>query len=107
MSIAALGLLMPIVSSAVSTVAKSLSAEPAQAPTPKENVREEFLSYARMSPMERMRASILKSMNMTEDDLNAMSADARKKVEQKIEELIKQEIEKDLGKKGVLIDIAV
>jgi hypothetical protein len=106
MSIAALGLLMPIVSSAVNTVAKNLS-EPAQAPTPKENVREEFLSYARMSPMERMRTSILKSMNLSENDLNAMSADARKKVEEKIEELIKQEIEKDLGKKGVLIDIAV
>lgn len=106
MSIAAMGLLMPIVSSAISTAANSLSA-PAQAPSPKENVREEFLSYARMSPLERMRASILKNMNLTEDDLNAMSADVRKKVEEKIEALIKQEIEEDLGKKGVLIDIAV
>lgn len=102
-----MGLIMPIASAAIRTVSDSLSSASAQSATPKENVREEFLSYARMSPMERMRASILKSMNLSENDLNAMSADARKKVEEKIEELIKQEIEKDLGKKGVLIDIAV
>lgn len=106
MTIAALGLLMPLASAAIRTVSDGLSSAAKPEPTPKESVRDEFLGYARMSPLERMRASILKNMNLTEDDLNAMPSEVRKKVEEKIEELVKQQIEKDLGKKGVLVDLS-
>jgi hypothetical protein len=107
MTIAALGLLMPLASAAIRTVSDGLSSAATQASTPKEKVRDEFLGYAKMSPMERMRASILKGMNLTENDVKAMSPADQKKLEEKIKELIKQEIEKDLTKKGQLIDIAV
>lgn len=70
-------------------------------------VEEQFLAYAKMSPMERMRASILKSMNLTEDDVKSMTPAEQKKIEEKIKELIEQEMEKDLRKKGLLIDVAV
>ncbi len=69
-------------------------------------VEEQFLAYAKMSPMERMRASILKDMNLTEDDVKSMSPADQKKLEEKIKELIKQEIEKDLAKKGQFIDLS-
>jgi hypothetical protein len=38
-----------------------------------DNVVQQFMDYAKMSPMERMRAQILKSMGLTEDDLKKMS----------------------------------
>src|ERR1700741_518048 len=56
--------------------------------SPVDSVEEQFLNYARMSPGERMRASILGSMGLTEDDLSAMSAADRQKVEDKIKQMI-------------------
>jgi hypothetical protein len=73
---------------------------------PAEDVEVEFLAYARMSPAERMRASILKSMGLSEDDLNAMSPQDRQKVENTIEEMIKQQMEEAQKKKGQLLDVA-
>ncbi len=64
----------------------------------------EFLKYAHMSPMERMRDSILKSMGLSEDSLKSMSPEARKAVEDKIKELIKQQMEKQQQTKGVSLD---
>jgi type IV secretory pathway TrbL component len=38
-----------------------------------DDVVQEFMNYAKMDPMERLRANILKSMGLTEDDLKNMS----------------------------------
>jgi TPP-dependent pyruvate/acetoin dehydrogenase alpha subunit len=59
-----------------------------------------------MSPMERMRAQILKSMGVTEDDLKKMSPEQQKAVEQKIEQIIKQELQKNAGTTGQVVDVS-
>ncbi len=93
------------------THSKPSSNAPVLDPAPdsgaKEDVEAEFLAYARMSPAERMRDNILKSMGLTEDDVNAMSPADRQKLEAKIKELIKQQLEEAAKKKGQLLDVAV
>ena len=59
-----------------------------------------FMDYAKMDPMARMRANILKSMGLTEDDLKKMTPEQQKAVEQKIEQIIKQKLEKNAGTTG-------
>ena len=99
--------IFPPTAASTGTTQRTSPATPAPNAPKYSPVEEQFLAYAKMSPMERMRASILKDMNLTEDDVKSMSAADQKKLEEKIKELIKQEIEKDLAKKGQLIDIAV
>jgi TPP-dependent pyruvate/acetoin dehydrogenase alpha subunit len=53
-----------------------------------------------MSPADRMRASLLSSMGLTEDQLKNMSPEQQKVVEQKIEDLIKQAAQKQIEKNG-------
>jgi hypothetical protein len=69
-----------------------------------DNVVQQFMDYAKMSPMERMRANILKSMGLTEDDLKKMTPEQQKAVEQKIEQLIKQQLQKNAGATGQLVN---
>lgn len=64
----------------------------------------DFLKLAHMTPMQRMRASILKSMNLTEDQLAKYPADERKKVEDEIKEKIKEKIGKN-SDPGQLVDL--
>jgi hypothetical protein len=71
-----------------------------------DNVLKQFMDYAKMSPMERMRAQILKSMGLTEDDLKKMSPEQQKAVEQKIEQIIKQELQKNAGTTGQVVDVS-
>src|SRR5689334_19356267 len=67
------------------------------------SVEQEFLKYAKMDPMTRMRASILKSMNLSEDDLAKMSPAQRSAVEQKIAQLIQQQLQKNSAKQGASV----
>lgn len=71
-----------------------------------DDVAKQFMDYAKMSPMERMRAQILKSMGLTEDDLKKMSPEQQKAVEQKIEQIIKQELQKNAGTTGQLVNLS-
>jgi len=71
-----------------------------------DDVVQEFLDYAKMNPMERMRANILKGMGMTEDDLKNMSPEQQKAVEQKIAQLIQQQLQKSANKTGQVVDIS-
>jgi TPP-dependent pyruvate/acetoin dehydrogenase alpha subunit len=64
------------------------------------------MDYAKMSPMERMRDSILKSMGLTEDDLKKMSPEQQKAVEQKIEQIIKQKLQQNAGQTGQVVDVS-
>jgi TPP-dependent pyruvate/acetoin dehydrogenase alpha subunit len=59
-----------------------------------------------MNPIDRMRANILKSMGLTEDDLKSMTPQQRQAVEQKIKDLIEQEFHKNADKKGQLVDVS-
>jgi TPP-dependent pyruvate/acetoin dehydrogenase alpha subunit len=71
-----------------------------------DDVVQQFMDYAKMSPMERMRAQILKSMGLTEDDLKKMSPEQQKAVEQKIEQMIKQQLQKNAGQTGQVVDVS-
>ena len=57
-----------------------------------QSVESQFKQLADMSPMERMRAQILQGMHLTESQLNALPADERKMVEDKIKDQIKQKM---------------
>jgi TPP-dependent pyruvate/acetoin dehydrogenase alpha subunit len=70
------------------------------------DVVQEFMDYAKMDPMERMRANILKSMGLTEDDVKNMSPEQQKAVEQKIAQMIRQELQKNAGKAGQVVDVS-
>ena len=71
-----------------------------------DDVVQEFMDYAKMDPMERLRANILKSMGLTEDDLKNMSPEQQKAVEQKIEQIIQQQLQKNAGKTGQVVNIS-
>jgi hypothetical protein len=72
----------------------------------KSSVEADFLKYAKMTPFDRMRAGILKSMNLTEDDLAKMSPDQQKAVEEKIRDAIEKQLEKQGQKTGSLVDLS-
>jgi hypothetical protein len=56
---------------------------------------DEFLAFMKKTPEERLRDQILKSLNMTEEDLEKMSPQERAGVEQKIKDIIKQKLTPD------------
>jgi hypothetical protein len=69
---------------------------------------DDFMAYANMTPAQKMRAAILGSMNMTEEQLNAMDPKERAKIEQKIKDIIKEKVEESIEKKtGVAVDLKV
>lgn len=59
---------------------------------PKANAEDEFLAYMKKTPEERLRDSILKSMGMTEEDLEGMPPEQRQAIEKKIAEIIKEKL---------------
>ena len=70
-------------------------------------VVQDFLNYAKESPAERLRASILKSMGLTQDQLDKMPPAQRQAVEKKIEDIIKQKLQQDGdGKPGQLVNVS-
>ena len=66
-----------------------------------------FLDYAKETPAQRMRDSILKSMGLTEADLNSMDPAKRKAVEDMITQKIKDAAEAAAkqGKTGLVADL--
>lgn len=52
----------------------------------------EFMSSAKEGGGGMMRAQILQSLGLTEDDLKSMSAEDRRKIEEKIEEMVRQKV---------------
>ena len=75
---------------------------------PAKTAKDEFLDYAKMTPAQKMRASMLSRLGVTEDKLNAMDPKERQKIEDKIKEMIKAEIEGPDGNrkaKGALVDV--
>ena len=69
---------------------------------------EEFLEYARQSPAERIRAAILEEMGISEDELEAMSPEARAAVEKAIADRIKDRLlAEDQPRPGSIVDVTV
>ena len=67
-----------------------------------------FNDYAKKTPAEKMRESILGAMGLTEEQLKAMSPKDREALEAKIREIMKHKIEEAMEKKdktGVLVDV--
>ncbi|THF62395.1 hypothetical protein E6C76_18960 [Pseudothauera nasutitermitis] len=57
-----------------------------------EATRAEFFEYMRKSPMERMRDAVLRSMGLTEEDLEAMPPEKREQVELEIAQRIRERL---------------
>ena len=73
--------------------AQSLASDEAKG----KSVVDEFLDFTGKSWEEKVRAMILKSMGLKEEDLAAMTPDDREKIEARIKEKIKEEVEKKTG----------
>ena len=86
--------------------ARSITANPSRNAA-SSNAVAEFLAYAKETPAQQMRDSILHQLGLTEDDLKAMSPKDRAKVEQKIADLVKQkgQINRLKKKTGVIVDL--
>lgn len=77
------------------------------AATPAKTAKDEFLDYAKMTPAQKMRAAMLGKLNVTEEQLKAMTPEERKKVEDKIKDMIKQQVENDPKMKtGSILDVS-
>lgn len=67
----------------------------------------ELEDYLKMSPAQRLRESLLKKLGLSEDDLAKMSPEQRKKVDQQMSDLAKQEMQKTSEKaKGNMVDVS-
>lgn len=69
-----------------------------------DQVTGDFLQYAKMSPMERMRANILKSLDLTEDKLSALPQEERQKIESQIKDQVRK-LMANSGGPGQLVSI--
>lgn len=64
-----------------------------------DSAKQEFLDFMAMDPQARMRAQMLGGMGLTEEQLAAMPADERKKIEDRIHEMIEAKVKEDTDKK--------
>jgi hypothetical protein len=77
------------------------------AAVPAKSAKDEFMDYAKLTPAQKMRAAMLSKLGVTEEQLKAMSPDERKKIEDKLKDMIKQQVENDpTMKKGSLLDVS-
>ena len=80
----------------------SLTAKPA------ETTEQKFLDYAKMTPAERMHAQMLAELGLTEDQFKAMSPADQQKVEDKIRDMIKKQVDNSPDKRtGMITDKSV
>mgnify|MGYP000335413392 FL=1 len=92
MSISSVGYSSPYAYAGVSTSTSSPIGEP--------SAKDEFLKFQSKSPAEKMRAMVMAKLGVTEEQVKAMSTEDRKKIEDKIQDMIKQQVQNDIGKKG-------
>ena len=86
--------------SGASSGSSSSSSSSADTSTNSNSVTAEFMKIAKMTPAQRMREQILKSMHLTEADLAAMTPAERSDVEKKIAEMIKERLAGQTGTDG-------
>lgn len=63
------------------------------------SAKDEFLEFMEMTPMERMRAQILRNLGVTEEQIAAMSPEERKKIEDKIRQIIEETVKREAEEK--------
>jgi hypothetical protein len=102
--------ILSIGSSAVSppSAAGAVSRAGAGAPADPTSPREAFEKFQAMTPAQKMRAMMLAKLGLTEEQVKAMSPEKRKAVEDKIKDMIKQQVQNDPTFKkntGVLADV--
>ncbi|HWU80246.1 MAG TPA: hypothetical protein VN158_09310 [Caulobacter sp.] len=68
-------------------------------PVGEPSAKDEFLKFQAMTPAQKMRAMMLAKLGLTEDEVKAMSPEDRKKVEDKLKEMIKQQVQDDPERK--------
>jgi hypothetical protein len=89
----------PSLGASSSSSSTSLTAKPAK------TAAQQFLEYANMTPAERLHAQMLAKLGLTEDQFNAMSPADQQKVEDKIREMIKQQLQQSNDKRtGMITD---
>ena len=71
-----------------------------------DSVTQDFLDYAKMSPAERMRENILKRLGMTEQQFEKLSPAQQQAVNQKIQQIMLQQIQQNAGKTGQLVNVS-
>jgi len=66
----------------------------------------ELERYVKMTPAQRLREDLLKKLGLTEDDLAKMEPKERAGVEQKITELMQEQLQKtpEAQRKGAIVD---
>jgi len=70
------------------------------------SAKDEFLKFQAMTPAQKMRAMMLAKLGLTEEQVKAMTPEERKKVEDKLKDMIKQSVQNDPEKKGKTGQIA-
>ena len=70
------------------------------------SVVQDFLDYAKMSPAERMRENILKSLGMTEQQFEKLSPAQQQAVNQKIQQIMLQQLQQNSSKTGQLVNVS-
>ncbi len=69
---------------------------------------QQFLQYANMTPAQRMFASMLGKLGITEDQFKAMSPADQQKIEDKIRDMIKKQLDNSAQKPtGMITDKSV
>jgi hypothetical protein len=70
------------------------------------SVVQDFLDYAKMSPAKRMRENILKSLGLTEQQFEKLSPAQQQAINQKIQQIMLQQIQQNAGKTGQLVNVS-
>ena len=83
----------PATSPSATQSSSSLTAGPA------ETAAQKFLEYANMTPAQRLHAQMLAKLGLTEDQFKAMSPADQQKVEDKIRDMIKKQIDNGSDKR--------
>jgi len=107
MAISGIGAASSMSSSMYSMPSAGLGAASQSTESASQQAVDNFNAWANMTPAQQMRASILKSMGLTEDDLKAMTPQQRQAVEDTIRERIKDAALRgaEQGKTGLVTDV--
>lgn len=71
------------------------------------SVVQQFLQYAKMTPAQRIFAQMLNKLGITEDQFKAMPPAEKQKVEQQVQQMIKQQVQSGGDKQtGMITDIS-
>jgi hypothetical protein len=82
------------------------SASASAATSQGDSVVQDFLNYAKMSPMERMREEILKGLGLTDQQFKELSPAQQQAVDQKIQQIMLQQLQQKAGATGQVVDVS-